>query len=369
MWHVRAAVLEAVGQPLRVMELQLDPPRAGEVTVRILASGVCHSDVHRADGDWGDVPPTVLGHEGAGLVEETGDGVQGLPPGQLVVLNWYYPCLACPACTGGRQWVCTGTRAGDHLQQDGTTRLRTQAGGDVLAYLSIGTFAEREVVPAQAAITIPAEVPPRVAALIGCCVTTGVGAVTNTARIPAGASVAVIGLGGVGLSAVMGAVLSRAAPIIAVDRAPEKLEIALKMGATATVLATEDVEETLRDISAATGGGPGFAIEAVGHPATADLAIRCLPMGGTAVLVGIPRFGDRSSFEIREVVESSQRIIGSNYGSAVPAVDFPRLARLYLEGRLPIDLLIEKTISLDDVNGALDALRRGEGARRVIVFD
>jgi S-(hydroxymethyl)glutathione dehydrogenase/alcohol dehydrogenase len=366
---MRAAVLQAVGRPLEVLELELDLPRQGEVEVRMLASGVCHSDVHRADGDWGSVRPTVLGHEGAGVVEALGGGVDGLERGQLVVLSWFPSCRRCSACTARRPWECSGTSANDHLQQDGTTRIHTSDGEDVLAYLSIGTFAEREVVAAVAAVPVPRDVPPEVAALIGCCVATGVGAVRNTARVPAGVPVAIVGLGGVGLSAVMGGALVGASPIVAVDRDPAKLQLASRAGASEGVLATSDHEETLRNIIQATGGGPAFAFETAGFASTADLCLRSLPTGGTAVLVGLPPFGDRASVELFDFVDGSRRILGSNYGWSVPDRDFPLLAEHYLAGRLPIDLLVEERIALDDVERAMDALRRGEGARRVILFE
>ena len=367
---MRAAVLRGVKEPLLIEELELDPPKAGEVSVRMLASGVCHSDVHRADGDWGEGPidPIVLGHEGAGVVEALGEGVTGLGLGQLVALNWYYPCRACGRCTEGREWLCTGSRSAEHLQMDGTTRMHTSESLDVRAYLSIGTFGERTVVPAQAAVALPEETPPEVAALIGCCVSTGIGAVVNTARLPAGASAAVIGLGGVGLSAVMGAAMRGADPIVAVDLDPGKLDLALNLGASHAVSGA-DRDRALRQIDRLTGGGADFTFETAGASAAAELAISSVGAGGTVVLVGLPATGDRASFEIFGLVDRSKQIVGSLYGWSVGARDFPLYAHLYLDGRLPIDRLIEERIGLGDVNRAMDALREGRGARRVIVFD
>jgi S-(hydroxymethyl)glutathione dehydrogenase/alcohol dehydrogenase len=289
---MRAAVLHGLKEPLRIEELELDPPKAGEVSVRMLASGVCHSDVHRADGDWGERPiyPIVLGHEGAGVVAALGGGVTGLGLGQLVALNWYYPCRACGRCAEGREWLCTGSRSAEHLQMDGTTRMHTSESLDVRAYLSIGTFGERTVVPAQAAVALPEGTPPEVAALIGCCVSTGIGAVVNTARLPAGASAVVIGLGGVGLSAVMGAAMRGADPIVAVDLDPAKLDLALDLGASHAVSGA-DRDRALRQIHRVTGGGAGFAFETAGASAAAELAISSVGAGGTAVLVGLPRDG------------------------------------------------------------------------------
>lgn len=366
---MRAAVLVEPGKPAEIMDLVLDPPRENEVQVRMVASGVCHSDVHAADGDWPFTGPVAMGHEGAGVIEALGPGVQGLELGQLVVLSWCYPCGTCVFCERDQPWMCTGTRASNDRQQDGTTRLHTADGTDIGAYSSIGTLAERQVVPAQAAIPVPNETPAEVAALIGCCVTTGVGAVLNTARVPDGASAVVIGLGGVGLSAVMGAALSGARPIVAVDRVPAKLDLATRLGATATVLVGPDPDATLREVRNASGSGADFAFECAGLPGTADLAARCVGMGGTAVLVGIPKAGDEVRVDIGALVEGSGRIIGSNYGWSRPAVDFPRFAALHRGGKLPVDLLVERRIGLEGVNEAMHALRRGDGARRVVVFD
>jgi len=363
---MRAVVLEQPGLPTRVEELALDGPRAGEVLVRIAASGVCHSDLHVRDAEWERPGPIVLGHEGAGFVEAVGPGVSTPRVGDLVALSWYYPCLRCANCQAGRQWLCDESRALDHRLPDGTTRLRRADGSDVMSYLAIGTFAERTVVAAEAAIPMPAGVAPDVAALIGCAVTTGVGAVLKTAQVEAGSSVAVIGLGGVGLSVVMGAVLAGASRIVAVDRVAAKLERAKDLGATDAVLAGQQ-EETIAAIRAATRGGPDYAFEAIGLPATIELSIACLRRGGTAVLVGLTRFGARASFEAFPFVDGSQRILGSNYGFAVAATDFPRYAELHLAGRLPIERLIDARIGLDDVEDAFDRMRRGEGVRRVIV--
>jgi Zn-dependent alcohol dehydrogenase len=365
-YSMRAAVLEQPGLPVRVEELEVAPPGPGEVAVRILASGICHSDLHVRDGEWERPGPIVLGHEGAGIVEAVGEGVREPKVGDQVVLSWYYPCLRCGPCQQGRQWLCTGSRSLEHLLPDGTTRLRRPGGQPVRAYLALGTFAEQAVVPATAAVPIPARVPPAVAALIGCAVSTGVGAVLKTAQVPAGARVAVWGLGGVGLSVVMGAALVGASQIVAVDRAPEKLEHARRVGATDAVEAREP-EATVEAVRRLTDGGPDFAFEAIGASSTVEQVISCLPRGGTAVLVGLTPFGARASLDVFDFVDGSRRLLGSNYGFTVAAVDFPRYAGLYLAGRLPIDALIEETIELDAVEEAFAAMRRGDGRRRVIL--
>jgi S-(hydroxymethyl)glutathione dehydrogenase/alcohol dehydrogenase len=250
---------------------------------------------------------------------------------------------------------------------DGTTRLHRSDGSDVLAYLSIGTFAHTQVVPATAAIPMPDGIAPEAAALIGCCVSTGVGAVVKTAAVPAGASVVVFGLGGVGLSVVMGAQLAGAARIVAVDRVAAKLDRARELGATHAVL-TGGPAETLAAIRDATDGGPDFAFEAIGLPVTVEQAIEVLPPGGTAVLVGLTPFGARASFDVFPFVDGSRRILGSNYGFAVAAIDFPRYAELHLSGRLPIEKLIDRRIELDGIEDAFDRMRRGEGLRSVVMF-
>jgi S-(hydroxymethyl)glutathione dehydrogenase/alcohol dehydrogenase len=241
----------------------------------------------------------------------------------------------------------------------------------VLAYLSIGTFAERQVVPASAVVPMPDGVPPEVAALIGCGVSTGVGAVIKTAEVPAGSTVAVIGLGGVGLSCVMGAVLAGARRIVAVDVSRPKLDLAGQLGATHPVQSDRaNPDGTVDAIRAAAGdGGPDFVFEAIGTPATIGQAIAALPPGGTAVLVGLTRFGEQASFEAFPFVDGGRRILGSNYGSAVAAVDFPRYADAFLAGRLPIDRLIDRRLPLDDLEDAFDRLRAGQAARQVVLFD
>jgi S-(hydroxymethyl)glutathione dehydrogenase/alcohol dehydrogenase len=369
---VRAAVLQQPGEPVAIEELTLDQPRQGEVRVRILASGVCHSDLHLRDGEWPRPGPFVIGHEGAGVVEAVGPGLDpgttGLRIGQLVALSWYAPCHACAACLDGRQWLCSNSGASRHRLSDGTTRAHRADGTDIYPYCGIGTMAQATVVPASAAIPMPDGTPAEVAALIGCCVSTGVGAVIKTARVPTGSSVVVIGLGGVGLAVVMGAVLAGATRIVAVDRVPAKLDLALGLGATDTVLAGSDPAATDARILEKSGAGPDFTFEAIGLQATIDQAIRLLPPGGTAVLVGMTPFGVRASFDVFPFVDGSRSILGSNYGFAVASVDFPRYAQLFLDGRLPVDRLISRRIGLDDIEEAFARLRTGDELRSIITF-
>jgi S-(hydroxymethyl)glutathione dehydrogenase/alcohol dehydrogenase len=371
MREIRAAVIERAGTPTAIETLALDDPRAGEVLVRMTAAGVCHSDLHVRDGDWERPGPIVMGHEGAGLVEAVGEGVDPDLVGRSVALSWYAPCLRCRECQRGRQWLCTGSPSLRHMQADGTTRLARADGTPVLAYLSIGTMAGAQVVPATAVVPIPDDVPAEVAALIGCGVSTGVGAVIKTANVPAGATVAVIGLGGVGLSCVMGAVLTGARRIVAVDVNRAKTDLAESLGATHLVRADpKDPDATITAIREAAGeGGPDFVFEAIGLEATIEQAIGALPPGGTAVLVGLTSYGKSASFAPYPFVDGGRRILGSNYGSTVASIDFPFYAEAYLAGRLPIDRLIDRRLSLIDLEDAFDRLRSGEAARQVVMFE
>ncbi len=364
---VRAAVLEQVGEPAVIRDLTLVEPRAGEVRVRMLASGVCHSDLHVRDAEWDRPTPIVMGHEGAGVVEAVGEGVTTHRIGDLVALSWLIPCGVCRSCRRGHVWACPDSPSYRHTLLDGATAFSDGAG--IRSYCAIGTMAEASVVPAAAAIPVPPETDPAVAALIGCCVTTGVGAVLKTAAVPPGSSVAVIGLGGVGLSCVMGGAVAGASRIIAIDRMPDKLAAATAVGATDTVIAGDDAVTTIEALRELTDGGPDYVFEAIGRPQTAELAIAALPVGGTAVLVGMTPLGERAAFEVYPFVDGSRRILGSNYGFAEPATDFPRYAQWSVDLRLPVDRLIDRRIGLDDVEDAFAAMRAGRYTRQVIAFD
>jgi S-(hydroxymethyl)glutathione dehydrogenase/alcohol dehydrogenase len=369
MREIRAAVLNNSGEATRIETLALADPGPGEVLIRMTSSGVCHSDLHVRDGHWVRPGPIVMGHEGAGVVEGVGPGVDAALVGQAASLSWYAPCLHCRECQRGRQWLCSGSTALRHAQADGTTRLSRPDGTPVLAYLAIGTMASWQVVPATAVVPMPDGVPPEVAALIGCGVSTGVGAVAKTAEVPAGSTVVVIGAGGVGLSCVMGAKLVGAGRVVVVDLNPAKLDLAADLGATHRVLANpDDPAKTLAAIAAASGdGGPDFVFEAIGLPATIAQAVAALPPGGTAVLVGLTAFGQHASFEAFPFVDGGRRILGSNYGSAVAAIDFPRYAEAYLAGRLPVERLIDRRLGLDELEDAFDRLRAGHAARQMVM--
>ncbi len=366
--RVDALVLDRPGARAAVEEVSLEAPGPGEVLVRIEASGVCHSDLHLADGEWTADSAVVLGHEGCGVVEQVGERVDAGLIGRRVVLDWLSPCRQCASCISGQAWNCRRTPALDNRLADGTSRFRRRDGSALRPYLGLGTLAESVVVDAKTAVPIPGEVDPVVGALIGCCVSTGVGAVLNTAAVPAGASVVIYGMGGVGLSIVMGAVLAGATSIIAVDRHASKLEVAKRCGASAGIVAGDDADATVNAVQSATGGGADFAFEAIGLARTIEQTIRSVRIGGSAVLVGMTPLGIRASFDAYDLVDRSLRIIGSNYGYTVGPIDFPRYADLYLAGKLPIDRLVHGRIRLNEVESAFEAMRRGEGTRRVVVF-
>jgi S-(hydroxymethyl)glutathione dehydrogenase / alcohol dehydrogenase len=339
----------------------------------MLASGICHSDLHVVDGDWRRPSPLVLGHEGAAIVETLGDGVANthpdLQPGTLVVLAWTAPCGTCGACRRGESWLCSTPIGDGHRLAPADVRLRRPDGSPMGAYCGIGTFGAHQVVAVEAAIPVDPRTPPEVAALIGCAVATGVGAVLNTAHAQVGESVAILGLGGVGLAAVMGAVIAGANSIVALDTQSAKLDLALALGATAGVrVQRADSTGAIREARAlAPADGFDQAIECAGVAGSAELAVQLIRPGGTATLVGMPQQGATAALDVYRFVEDGKRVQGSNYGSSVPAKAFPMLAELHLSGRLPIDRLISETIRLDNVNDAFEAMRRGDGARRVVL--
>ncbi|WP_312182157.1 zinc-binding dehydrogenase [Arthrobacter sp.] len=361
----RAAVHNGESSSLDIRTIDVAAPGPGSVLVRLGASGVCGSDRHVLDGDWQLPSPTVMGHEGAGTVAAIGEGVVDVAVGDHVILSWFYPCRRCTACVSGRSYVCTGSRAEECLLPDGTSAL-SENGTRVFPYLAVGSMSEYTVVPESGAIKVPAAVPFDVASLIGCSIATGYGAVVNDAAVQAGQSAVVVGTGGVGLSIIMALNLVGANPIIAVDLSEEKLAAARELGATHTLQPGNDLAAQIQEI---TGGGADFAFEAIGRVQTIESLPGLITGGGKAVIVGLPPQDAPVSIDALELAESGKSLIGSNYGSTVPGRDFPRLAELYLAGKLPVDKLISDRIKLDEVNEAFDAMRRGERARSVIVFD
>lgn len=356
-------VFAGVGTPLAPEQLDLEEPRDDLVRVRLRASGVCHSDLHVVNGDWPAETPIVLGHEGAGEVEAVGPAVRDLRPGDHVILSWFAPCRRCPACASGRAWACATTRSVENRLPDGGTPLRRPDGSEVWPYLGVGTFSSGALVPESAAVSVPVEVPFGVAALIGCSVTTGVGAVLNTARVRAGDSAVVVGCGGVGQAIVLGLALVGAHPVVAVDLSDDRLAQAQALGATVTL--GGDDEDLVDRVGEATGGAD-YAFEAIGLPATIEMLPAMLGSGGTAVVVGMPAIDARASFSPFDLADQGKRILGCNYGSSVPAVDFPRMAALYLAGRLPLDRLIGRTRPRREANEALADLEGAIGLRTIL---
>jgi S-(hydroxymethyl)glutathione dehydrogenase/alcohol dehydrogenase len=354
---VRAAVLWAFDD-LRLEELELDPPRAGEVQIRMAASGVCRSDLHAVTGVHPHAMPIVLGHEGSAVVEAVGEGVADLTPGDHVVCCWLPSCGTCRRCAAGRPVICERQAVFDAgYLADGTTRFRTPDGTPIKTSVP-SSFAERSVVPASTVFRVDPQLPLEQVALLGCAVMTGVGAVLNTAQVAVGESVVVIGCGGVGLSAIQGARIARAAEVVAVDVVPAKLELARELGATDVVLAGRDEPPTGFDV----------AIECLGRPETIEQAIAAIAPGGRAVLVGMARPESRPGLDALSMTMQEKTVTGSWYGSTVPPRDFPLLARLLGRGELRLEPLIARTIALDGLHDALGRFATGEEARSVIVY-
>jgi S-(hydroxymethyl)glutathione dehydrogenase/alcohol dehydrogenase len=333
------------------------------------AAGVCHSDLHTYRGELRAVPPLVLGHEGAGVIEEIGNGVTGVKPGDLVLINWLPACESCPTCLKGYFTLCErfpGTTLKGMLL-DGTSRLKTLDGAQLKHYLGAATMAEYAVVSQAGAIPIPDDVPFEVAAIIGCAVATGVGAVLNTARVGAGSSATVIGCGGVGLSMIQGCKLAGCHPIIAVDVMESKLAFARQMGATGTINAREvEAIAALRELIR---NGPDYIFDSVGSTTTIQQALQGIRPGGTAVIAGLHAAKIDVPVSAAKLILQNKRLLGSFAGSMRPRTDLPKLVELYRAGRLQLDALITKRYSLQDLPQVFADMEGGSIARGVIVFD
>jgi Zn-dependent alcohol dehydrogenase len=363
--RMRAAVLWAVGRAPEVIEVELAPPRAGEVLVRVAASGVCASDLHVVEGRLPEPLPLVLGHEAAGVVVGRGPGVRGVEVGDHVVLTILSSCGACPSCRRGKPNFCrrAAEMASRGCLADGTSRLSLE--GRVLHHFNaVSSFAEYAVVPASAVVPIPTELPLESAALISCAALTGFGAVVNTASVPPGASVAVFGCGGVGLHCVQAARLIGATPIVAVDVQPARLELARGLGATHLVDASR--QDPVAAVRRVTGGGAAYAFEALGSEATIGQAWEATEIGGTTVVVGIVPRGRLIRLDPWNFM-SEKVLRGCYLGSAEIGRDVPRLVELYRQDRLRLDEMVTARLPLSRVGEALDRLRAGEGVRSVIV--
>src|SRR5579884_3195696 len=343
-----------------VQEVDLEPPREREVLVRIEASGVCHSDQNAIDGTAETRCPAVLGHEGAGVVEQVGEGVAGVRPGDHVALSWAPSCGVCEECLRELPQLCSSAWPAMGLGglTDGTTRL-SRDGEPVYHYSFISSFADYAVVPERSCVRIPDDVPFEIAALVGCAVTTGVGAVWRTAGVRPGERVAVIGCGGVGLSAVLAASAAGAETVVAVDLSAEKAEEAKELGATDAVAWQGSPEATAEAVRAAARGGVDYAIEATGRPDAMLTAFLSTRTRGAAVLIGIPREDAVLSVPALTIPRMERRILGSLYGSSRPERDFVSILELYRRGRLPLDRLVSHRFAFEQVGEAFDVLRSG----------
>jgi len=364
---IRAAVLEETGGAMPVQEVELAPPAASEVLVRIRASGVCHSDQNAIDGTAPTRCPAVLGHEGGGVVEAVGDDVKRVAVGDHVALSWAPSCGVCPECLRELPQLCSSAwpAMGVGGLMDGTTRL-SRNGEPVYHYSFISSFADYAVVPERSCVRIPSDVPFEIAALVGCAITTGVGAVWRTAGVRPGERVCVIGCGGVGLSAVMAAAAVGAEPVVAVDLSERKAAEAMELGATAAVGWRGSAEQTAEAVREVTGGGVDYAIEATGRPEAMQAAFLSTRARGAAVLIGIPREDAVLSVPALSIPRMERRILGALYGSSRPERDFVTILDLYRSGRLALDRLVSHRLPIDELGAAFDILRSGE-ARRVVV--
>jgi alcohol dehydrogenase len=371
---MKAAILTEMGRPrpyatskpLAVEEVQLDPPGPGELLIKIKATGLCHSDLSVVNGDRPRPMPMVLGHEAAGEVLECGKGVVDLKPGDQIVLVFVPSCGSCLPCMEGRPGLCEpGARAnvaGTLLS--GARRLRLH---DIPIYHHIGVsgYAEYAVVSRRSAVKVDSSLPAHDAALFGCAVLTGVGAVVNTAKLQAGASVAVVGLGGVGLSALLGADAAGAGEIVAVDVSPQKLELASRLGATKTVHAGPDAVKEVRDL---TSGGVDIAFEMASSVPALQLAYDITKRGGTTITASLPHPEHRFSIPAVQLTAEERTVKGCYLGSCVPARDIPRFVALYLRGKLPVNRLLSEIVPIDGLNEAFDRLADGISIRQVMTF-
>jgi S-(hydroxymethyl)glutathione dehydrogenase / alcohol dehydrogenase len=364
---MQAALLWEPGVPVDVREVELEPPHAGEVLVKIAACGVCATDLHVVDGDLPEPLPLVLGHEASGVVVEVGDGVERLSPGDHVVLALVPSCGECASCREGRPNFCElgAAMASSGTLADGTSRLSAE-GRRLHHFNSVSSLAEYAVVPHSVAVPIRKDVSPETAALVGCAVLTGYGAVVRTAGVEEGESVAVWGCGGVGLNVVQAARLAGAHPIVVVDTRPEKLALAERLGATGTVLADpgNDAAATVREL---TGDGVDYAFEAIGREETIRAAWDALRAGGTAVVLGLPPKGATLTVDTWGFI-NEKCLKGSFLGSAQIDVDVPRIVDLYHAGELLLDELVSDRIALADLPEAFERLRRGDAVRQLVVF-
>ncbi|MBN6056425.1 S-(hydroxymethyl)mycothiol dehydrogenase [Nonomuraea sp. RK-328] len=359
-YEVRGVIARGKGREVSVENVIVPDPGPGEAVVAVQACGVCHTDLHYREGGISDDFPFLLGHEAAGVVEAVGEGVTGIEPGDFVILNWRAVCGQCRACLRGRPWYCFATH-------NATQKMTLEDGTELSPALGIGAFLGKTLVAAGQCTKVSPEAPATVAGLLGCGVMAGLGAALNTGGVTRGDSVAVIGCGGVGDAAVLGAQLAGASKIIAIDVDDRKLSWARDFGATHTVNSREnDPVEAVRDL---TGGfGADVVIDAVGRPETYKQAFYARDLAGTVVLVGVPTPEMTLELPLLDVFGRGGSLKSSWYGDCLPSRDFPMLIDLYLQGRLPLDKFVTETIGLDDVEESFAKMGRGEVLRSVVVL-
>ncbi|MDT3735938.1 MAG: Zn-dependent alcohol dehydrogenase [Denitratisoma sp.] len=365
--RAKAAICREINQPVVVEEIEVESPRRGEVMIRLAACGVCHSDYSVTTGTIPFPPPVVLGHEGAGIVVEVGEGVTGIAVGDAVVSSFVSMCGKCRYCQTGRPQLCDQAAKAAYTLPDGTVRTKDLQGRPLNIFSGCGVMAEYATLHTDNVVKIDKDIPLDRAALVSCGVMTGVGAVVNTARVEAGSVTVVFGAGGVGLNAIQGCALAGAAMIVAVDTADAKLEMARTFGAT-HVLNAKTEENVVKALRKITGGGADYAFECVGYGEIAAQAYGCLRKGGTAVVVGVASQKDNTTVRTASLTFEEKTLTGSYFGSARPREDFPRLLALYRAKRLKLDELITRTYAIDEAPQAFADLAAGKNARGVIVF-
>ena len=357
---IKGVIARDKGAEAELADINLPDPGRDEVVVKVLACGVCHTDLHYRDGHVGDEFPYLLGHEAAGIVESVGDGVTSVMPGDFVILNWRAVCGQCRACRRGKPWYCFATH-------NATQKMTLKDGAELTPALGIGAFAEKTLVHAGQCTKVDPAARPAAVALLGCGIMAGIGAAINTGEVSRGEAVAVIGCGGVGAAAIAGARLAGAAKIIAVDVDDRKLDLAARLGATERINSRrEDPIEQMRRLT--DGFGPDVVIDAVGRPETWLQAFHGRDLAGRVVLVGVPDPEARLEVPLADVFSRGGSLKSSWYGDCLPDRDFPMLVDLYQDGRLPLDAFVSEEIGLEDVEAAFDAMGRGEVLRSVVIL-
>ncbi|OYN95830.1 S-(hydroxymethyl)mycothiol dehydrogenase [Enemella evansiae] len=363
---VKGVIARTKGAEVEVVDINVPDPGPGEALVQVQACGVCHTDLHYREGGINDEFPFLLGHEAAGVVEAVGEGVTEVAPGDYVVLNWRAVCGECRACKKGKPWYCFATH--NATQKMTLAEGDPDAGAELSPALGIGAFIEKTLVAAGQCTKVDPEAKPEVAGLLGCGVMAGIGSAINTGQVGRGDSVAVIGCGGVGMAAVVGAVLAGATTVIAVDTDQRKLDKATELGATHTIdaKAESDVVEKIRELTDTFGAD--VVIDAVGRPETFDQAFKARDLAGTAVLVGVPTPDMTWETPLLEVFGHGGATKSSWYGDCLPSRDFPMLIDLYLQGRLPLDAFVTEKIGITDIESAFDKMHGGDVLRSVVMI-